>query len=83
VFGPAKLLTLQVGAYSSEANAARVLERLKAAGIANAYLSRAGDDPATLRRVRIGPLSSVAEFDQLQSRLGALGLQGARLVTDP
>jgi rare lipoprotein A len=82
VFGPAKLLTLQVGAYSTEASAARVIERLKAAGIANAYVSRAAD-AAALQRVRIGPLSSVAEFDQLQSRLGALGLPGARLVTDP
>jgi rare lipoprotein A len=82
VFGPAKSLTLQVGAYASEANALRVVERLKAAGIANAWLSRASD-AAALQLVRIGPLASVAEFDQLQSRLGALGLPGARLVTDP
>lgn len=83
VFGPAKVLTLQVGAYASEANAVRVLERLKAAGISNGYVSRSGDDPSALQRVRIGPLASVTEFDQLQSRLGALGLPGARLVTDP
>lgn len=82
VFGPQKSLTLQVGAYASAANATRVLERLQAAGIANAYVSRAADGSA-LQRVRIGPLASVAEFDQLESRLGALGLPGARLVTDP
>jgi rare lipoprotein A len=81
-FGAARVLTLQVGAYTSAANAQRVLARLQAAGI-QAYVSRADDAAGALQRVRIGPLSSVAEFDQLQSRLGALGLGGARLVTDP
>jgi rare lipoprotein A len=80
--GAARVLTLQVGAYTSAANAQRVLARLQAAGI-QAYVSRADDAAGALQRVRIGPLSSVAEFDQLQSRLGALGLGGARLVTDP
>jgi rare lipoprotein A len=83
VFGPARVLTVQVGAYGSESNAQRVAERLKAAGIGNVYVSRGGDQPGALQRVRIGPLSSVAEFDRLQSRLGALGLTGSRLVTDP
>ncbi len=83
VFGPAKVLTLQVGAFANETNAASVMERLRAAGIAQAYVSRSGQGTAALHRVRIGPLSSVAEFDELQSRLGTLGLPGARLVTDP
>ena len=83
VFGPAKPLNLQVGAYASDANARRVLEQLRAAGIVNATMSRGGDGAGALQRVRIGPLSSVAEFDRLQSRLTELGLPGARLVTDP
>jgi len=80
--GAARVLTLQVGAYTSAANAQHVLARLQTAGI-QAYVSRGDDAAGALHRVRIGPLSSVAEFDQLQSRLGALGLGGARLVTDP
>ncbi len=83
VFGPAKVLTLQVGAFANETNAASVMERVRAAGITQVYMSRSGQGTAALHRVRIGPLSSVAEFDELQSRLGTLGLPGARLVTDP
>jgi cell division septation protein DedD len=43
-------------------------------------LSPATDQP--LQRVRIGPISSVQEFDQLIARLTALGFLGARLAQD-
>jgi len=35
-----------------------------------------------LYRVRLGPVGSVAEFDQLAARLAALGIRDARLAVD-
>ena len=35
-----------------------------------------------LYRVRVGPVASVAEFDQLAARLAALGMPDARLASD-
>jgi hypothetical protein len=35
-----------------------------------------------LYRVRLGPISSVPEFDQLAAKLKALGFPDARLATD-
>jgi hypothetical protein len=34
------------------------------------------------QRVRIGPIASVPEYDQLIARLSALGYPGARLAQD-
>jgi len=41
-----------------------------------------GANGQRLRRVRIGPLSGVAEFDQLIALLAAQGFTEARLATD-
>jgi len=40
------------------------------------------DGKAPLYRVRLGPISSVAEFDQLAAKLTSLGIRDARLATD-
>jgi rare lipoprotein A len=72
---------IQVGAYSQAENARRVAQKLRDAGLAHVFtLSPAADQP--LQRVRIGPISSVQEFDQLTARLSALGFPAARLAQD-
>jgi cell division protein FtsN len=35
-----------------------------------------------LYRVRLGPITSVAQFDELSARLNALGISDARLAPD-
>jgi hypothetical protein len=42
----------------------------------------APDGKPSLYRVRLGPISTVAEFDQLAARLAALGFRDARLAND-
>jgi rare lipoprotein A len=72
---------IQVGAYGQAENARRTAQKLREAGLAHVFtLAPAGDQ--LLQRVRIGPISSVQEFDQLIARLSALGFPGARLAQD-
>jgi rare lipoprotein A len=73
---------IQVGAYSDPVNAGKVLERVQAAGIAHAFESSAMSAGKPVQRVRVGPLSSVEEFDALVARLAAIGFPGARLAPE-
>jgi len=59
-----------------------VLDKLHAGGLTGAFIvSPLAGNPA-LYRVRLGPISSVPEFDQLAARLRALGFPDARLAND-
>jgi rare lipoprotein A len=78
---PPPALYVQVGAFALHRNAARVLARLHAAGLAGAFVLGPPETRSRLYRVRIGPVSGVPEFDRLVARLTALGYPGARLVT--
>lgn len=75
-------LYIQVGAYGDQVNADKVVERLQAAGITHVYQSGASSAGKPLQRVRVGPVSSVEEFDALIARLSALGFPGARLAPE-
>ena len=79
---PQGALYTQAGAFSLEANARRLRERLAAAGIGNVLVEPdAGRDPPWYR-VRIGPIASVADYDLLVARLKALGIDSPKLVTN-
>jgi rare lipoprotein A len=80
VASPPPSLYLQTGAFADPGNAGRELARLRAAGFANAFVVSPLEGQSHLYRVRIGPVASVAEFDQLAARLTALGIPDARLV---
>jgi rare lipoprotein A len=75
-------LYIQVGAYGDPANANRVLARLQAAGVPRAWVQAVASNGRTLQRVRIGPIASVGDYDQLAARLATLGFPDARLATD-
>ena len=77
---PPPTLYVQVGAFTAQANAERVVARLHAAGLAGAFIFGPPVTRSRLYRVRIGPVGGVPEFDQLVARLTALGYPGARLV---
>lgn len=72
---------IQVGAYANTGNARRAAQRLRNAGLGSVF-TLAADARQPLQRVRIGPISSVQEFDRLLTRLAALGFSGARLAQD-
>jgi rare lipoprotein A len=73
------VLYLQAGAFGVADNAAQLADRLRKAGVPDVRLLPP-DAMTPLHRVRVGPIASVAGFDQLATRLAALGID-ARLVT--
>jgi rare lipoprotein A len=79
---PPPTLYVQVGAFADQRNAQRVLDRLHTGGLPSALILAPPDGQPALYRVRLGPISSVLEFDQLAGRLKALGFPDARLAID-
>ena len=75
-------LYIQVGAFADEGNAQRLIQRLQGVGIPDVFAITSSDPGRTLRRIRIGPISSVEEFDRLAAQLASLGYPEARLATD-
>lgn len=68
---------VQMGAFASAADANALRDRLRAAGF-SAIVQPVRTDKGTLSRVRVGPVSSRAEADQLKARLA--GSFGAGMV---
>jgi rare lipoprotein A len=79
---PPPALYLQAGAFADPHNAERLVERLQLAGLAVAIVAPPPQRGAQLYRVRLGPVTSVAEFDQLAARLATLGISESRLAID-
>jgi len=79
---PAPELYMQAGAFTDKDNAERLLARLQTAGITNAAVASPLATKSHLYRVRVGPIASVAQFDELAGRLAALGIADARLAPD-
>jgi rare lipoprotein A len=75
-------LYMQAGAFADEANAERLLARLRAAGLTGAAVLPPLAAQSHLYRVRVGPIASVAQYDELFARLSALGITDARLAPD-
>lgn len=75
-------LYLQAGAFADQANAERLLVRMRAAGVGPAFVRSDERDGRTLYRVRVGPVPSVAEFDRMLEELRAIGVSDARLALD-
>jgi rare lipoprotein A len=79
----AQLMYVQAGAFGAEENAQRFIDRLAAAGIANAFIAPALDSTAVLYRVRIGPLDGVAAYDDAVATLASLDVRELRLIFEP
>ncbi|HEX5045602.1 MAG TPA: septal ring lytic transglycosylase RlpA family protein [Gammaproteobacteria bacterium] len=78
--GQAPQLFVQVGAFADVANAQRLVERLRSSGFADSAVVSEGAGRKALHRVRIGPLGSAYEFDQVSDRLRTVGVLDSRLV---
>ncbi len=79
---PPPALYMQVGAFADQNNAQRAIRTLQTAGLKTAFIAPPLNEKPLLYRVRVGPVSSVADFDQLQAKLASLGYGGARLALD-
>jgi len=72
---------VQLGAFSSATEANALRDRLRGAGY-SAIVQPVRTDKGTLHRVRVGPVASRAEAEQLKSRL-APGFGGGMVVPHP
>jgi rare lipoprotein A len=79
---PAVLLFVQAGAFSSEANAARLVAQLHTQGISRAFVRQDQVNGQPMFRVRVGPIPNVPDFDKSLARLKSLGLTDARVASD-
>jgi cell division septation protein DedD len=79
-------LYLQVGAFTDHNNASQLLNRLVAATTENVLINRKAEGKENIYRVRIGPLDSEADAQQLQTQLGPqfdrLGIDAAHMVVE-
>jgi rare lipoprotein A len=75
-------LYVQAGAFSSEANASRLLAQLRSQGVDRSFVRQDALAGKPIYRVRIGPVPTVVEFDRIVARLKALGVADARLAAD-
>jgi rare lipoprotein A len=79
---PPQTLYVQAGAFAEELNAKRLVERLKAGGVASAFVQAPPDGKPRIFRVRAGPVTNTADFDRFAAKLAALGIPDARLAAD-
>jgi rare lipoprotein A len=73
---------LQAGSFSTSANAQAFISRLDASGIRNAVIREGGDGTRAMFRVRVGPIDSTLELDDMVERLRLAGVPDARLAHD-
>jgi rare lipoprotein A len=73
---------LQVGAFGEPDNARNMATRLNDSGIANAAVHKSVDEEPMIYRVRIGPVDSVAEYDELVRQAEDLQISGGRLIIE-
>lgn len=68
---------LQIGAYSSKADADQRRSKLVAAGVSNAYVETANVSGKTAYRLRVGPFPSRQAVQAAQTRLRSLGYENS------
>jgi rare lipoprotein A len=59
---------VQIGAFSEPENAERLVARLRASGFSNPTVVSEANNRRTLHRVRLGPIATAGEFDELNAR---------------
>jgi len=74
-------LYVQAGAFGEEANAQRLVEKLKGLGYSQAFALRDRGTFSSIYRVRIGPITQVNEFDRIVAHLKSLGIADAHLAS--
>ena len=73
---------LQVGAFSDASNAERVAQQLRTANFAPVQVVDAQINGRNIRRVRVGPLASVDQADDVTSRIEGMGLPRPQVAVD-
>jgi rare lipoprotein A len=73
---------MQVGAFGESGNARDLARRLNANGIPNVQVKQSTGEYPALYRVRIGPVSSVTEYDRIAQQVERLQISETHLVVE-
>jgi rare lipoprotein A len=73
---------VQAGAFSDPKNADRLAEKLRGGGYGTVFVRENEIAGRRMFRVRIGPISSVEEFDRIVAALARGGINDAHLALD-
>lgn len=73
---------LQVGAFSDNANAERVAQKLRSANFAPVQVVDAQINGRSVRRVRVGPIADVDSADDVTARIEDMGLPRPQVAVD-
>jgi len=73
---------LQVGAFGEQNNAQQLADQLSGNGINNVTVHESNGESPKLFRVRIGPVSSVGEYDELSRQVETLQIAETHLVVE-
>ena len=73
---------LQVGAFGDQGNAQKLADQLTRNGIAKVQVRESRGEPRKLYRVRVGPLSTVGEYDRLAAQVERLQMAKTHLVVE-
>jgi rare lipoprotein A len=79
---PGPGIYLQVGAFSDVTNAERVAQQLRVANFAPVQVVDAQINGRSIRRVRVGPIASVDQADDVTSRIEGMGLPRPQVAVD-
>jgi rare lipoprotein A len=79
---PGSPLFVQAGAFSDPANAERLAARLRGGSFGKIFVREDQIAGRRMYRVRIGPISDVAEFDRVVAALERAGITDAHLALD-
>ena len=79
---PGVNLFVQVGAFSDKRNARGIQSRLLDSDINNVMISRASRSPASVYRVRVGPIKTIEKADRIADRINKLGLGSSAIVVE-
>jgi rare lipoprotein A len=77
---PMRQIYAQIGAFSQHDNALRLVGRLQEDGYDSVFVLSERSAVGDLHRVRIGPLATLTDYDDLVDDLSAIGLKDSRLV---
>jgi rare lipoprotein A len=80
---PVSNMYVQVGAFGESGNAEKLVQKLSDEGIAKVNVYKQNGEQPVLFRVRIGPVSTVTEYDHIVRQIEDLAIAETQLVIDP
>jgi rare lipoprotein A len=80
---PAGSMYVQVGAFGEPDNAEKLAQKLNSGGISKVAVHKQNGQQPMIYRVRIGPVSSVVEYDRIVRQVESLAIVETQLVIEP